>query len=389
MALIAFANVSELDTPDLDTNFNVVAALGGIRCTATGTDTIALTTVATGNQPAVAAYTDNWPVFSFIAAGTTTTTPVTININGIGAKTVYKSNGAAAIGASDFVTGSIYYVAYNSTLNSSAGGFMLLTPGATAATAGAVQGQFNNLVVTNTTAGTPNTQCIVTATALAVSDGSTNYTTLLNVNVTINSGTSGANGIDSGSVANNTFYGIYVIYNPTTLTVAGLMSTSYTSPTLPSGYTQYALVGAMHTDGSAHFYYILQNGNEASYVVGTNPVTTEFVSGTAGTYSDTSPVLAGQSLASFIPSIAKSVNIVATGTYKGGAAANVLVAPNTAYGGTNRGPKGSVGVLYPIFISSALSISVAAWIPLESTSIAWASDAAGGALSTCGWRYRL
>lgn len=54
---------------------------------------------------------------------------------------------------------------------------------------------------------------------------------------------SGANGLDTGSRASGNIYYLYVIYNG--VTVAGLFSLSATTPTMPSGYTYKALVGAV------------------------------------------------------------------------------------------------------------------------------------------------
>jgi hypothetical protein len=61
-----------------------------------------------------------------------------------------------------------------------------------------------------------------------------------------------AGALDTGTVANNTPYYIFAIYNPTTLVSDILFSASKTSPTLPSGYTKKAYIGACHTDGSAN-----------------------------------------------------------------------------------------------------------------------------------------
>ena len=61
-----------------------------------------------------------------------------------------------------------------------------------------------------------------------------------------------AGGLDTGTVANNTWYAIYAIYNPTTTFADYLFSASFTAPTLPSGYTKKKLIGALLTDGSAN-----------------------------------------------------------------------------------------------------------------------------------------
>lgn len=120
-----FANVSVLQTPHLDDNFNALGALVIIPCTASGTNTILLTPAS--NTPTVSAYSNLTPVFAFIAAATSNGA-VTINVNGIGAKNLYKSNGAVAAGAGDIVSGGLYVISYNSALNAAVGGFVMNNP---------------------------------------------------------------------------------------------------------------------------------------------------------------------------------------------------------------------------------------------------------------------
>jgi len=67
---------------------------------------------------------------------------------------------------------------------------------------------------------------------------------------TINLGTTGANGLDTGSQASDTMYYIWAIKNPTSKAVAGLASLSGTSPTMPSGYTLKRVIGAIRSDDS-------------------------------------------------------------------------------------------------------------------------------------------
>ena len=160
-----FANVTELDTPQLDDNFNAVGALTVIPCVASGTNAITLTPVA--NTPTISAYTNNAPEFSFEAASTSTST-LTLQVLGLGLKNVYKNNGATAAGANDFIAGSTYKVAYNGALNGAAGGWVILNQGASSASAGSVQGVFKNLKVHVTS----DTAIAITADQIACSDGS-------------------------------------------------------------------------------------------------------------------------------------------------------------------------------------------------------------------------
>jgi hypothetical protein len=67
-----------------------------------------------------------------------------------------------------------------------------------------------------------------------------NRTGLLEIatNTPVSLTTPGLNGLDVGSVAANSVYYLWIIRNPTTAAVGGLLSLSDTAPTLPSGFTQ-------------------------------------------------------------------------------------------------------------------------------------------------------
>lgn len=73
-----------------------------------------------------------------------------------------------------------------------------------------------------------------------------------------------AGGLDTGSVANDTTYYMFAIYNPTTATADYLFSTSSSSPTLPSGYTKQKRIASLITDGSSNIrtgkYYFNPDG---------------------------------------------------------------------------------------------------------------------------------
>jgi hypothetical protein len=86
-------------------------------------------------------------------------------------------------------------------------------------------------------------------------------TVLANVAGTIDCGTTGANGLDAGSLANSTWYHAFAI-GKTDLTTALLASTSASSPTMPSGYTLKRRIGSFRTDGSAHILAFVQDGDD-------------------------------------------------------------------------------------------------------------------------------
>lgn len=63
----------------------------------------------------------------------------------------------------------------------------------------------------------------------------------------------GTNGLDAGVEDNATHYYIWAIYNPTTDITAALLSTSFSTPTLPAGYTKKALLGAVYNNACGNF----------------------------------------------------------------------------------------------------------------------------------------
>jgi hypothetical protein len=78
--------------------------------------------------------------------------------------------------------------------------------------------------------------------------------------------TSGVNGLDTGAEAPNTWYYVYMILNPISGLVRGLLSASPTSPILPSGYVEKRMVSAVRNDGSSNFYQYFQKGNKVVYL---------------------------------------------------------------------------------------------------------------------------
>jgi hypothetical protein len=84
-------------------------------------------------------------------------------------------------------------------------------------------------------------------------------------------------GLDTGTVAIDTTYHLFAIYNPTTETSDFLFSASVSSPTLPSGYTKKKRIAALITDGSANIlngtYTFSKDGTyNFKYLVGINDV---------------------------------------------------------------------------------------------------------------------
>ncbi len=154
---------------------------------------------------------------------------------------------------------------------------------------------------------TPNTKTDITINATGTI---TNDATIL-----------GANGLDAGSLAANTWYYFYLISNGTIVT---LSSTSATSPTLPAGYTKVAYIGSRLTDGTSHFYRINQFGNRCRYVVGSNPTgVPALATGSTSGWSSVNTVGTCSPVASAIYITAIAGNVWSYVT--------TAVAPNTTY----------------------------------------------------------
>lgn len=72
----------------------------------------------------------------------------------------------------------------------------------------------------------------------------------------------GNGSLDTGAIANNTWYHAFAIKRPDTSVVDFLTSLSPTAPTMPANYTLKRRIGAMKTDGSAQWIAFVQNGDE-------------------------------------------------------------------------------------------------------------------------------
>ena len=80
--------------------------------------------------------------------------------------------------------------------------------------------------------------------------------------ITVNIANVGVNGRDGGAEAANTWYYVYLIKNPLTNVVAGLLSTGYPAPTtLPAGYTIFRLLGAIRNNQVSSIYNFYMHGN--------------------------------------------------------------------------------------------------------------------------------
>lgn len=69
-------------------------------------------------------------------------------------------------------------------------------------------------------------------------------------------------GLDTGTIANSTWYHFHLIKRTDTAVVDVLVSLSATAPTMPTNYTERRRIGSGRTDGSGNWTAFNQNGGE-------------------------------------------------------------------------------------------------------------------------------
>ncbi len=243
-----------------------------------------------------------------------------------------------------------------------------------------VSGLSKNLRSSSTGA---STNIAITADEIVVQTTAFAYVTLRSVSLTVALTASGANGLDTGAVAGSTIYHKWVIYNPTTATVAGLASTSATAPTMPAGYTYKARVGFIATDGTANKYPLGHTsfGADTDLIVkaATNVTARpQLASGAQGNAS--TPTFVTASMSAYVASTACRVR--GNAGAGGGASTSMVLAPNDQYGGA-----GSTSNPPPVALNTTSS---AAGIPydfaIESSNLYYACNTANGYATLGGWR---
>jgi hypothetical protein len=158
--------------------------------------------------------------------------------------------------------------------------------------------------------GTPNTKIDVAAGSCR---DSTDAINIVNSAGTIDLGTTGANGLDAGSLANTTFYYTFAITTAGGST-AYLASTSPTAPTLPGSYTKFRRIGGFKTNGSAQVLPFTHVNNQWWYSTAIRDVNT---------------AVQGTTFISYVLSVPKVQGVVAqySITYFASAAITINVLP--------------------------------------------------------------
>jgi hypothetical protein len=121
--------------------------------------------------------------------------------------------------------------------------------------AAAIKTLFKNVVIFNNS-GAPNSKVDVDSCKVGSDDGTYIFDTL--TSKTVDMAASGAGGLDTGSEAANTWYYVWLIFNPSNGNAYGMFSASASSPTMPSGYTKKRLVGCVRNNASSNFLQFRQ-----------------------------------------------------------------------------------------------------------------------------------
>ena len=144
-----FAAVTSATGAQLDANFAALGAVSVINGTVTGTNTIAFTPGAT--TPTIAAYANN-QLFAFVAVASNTGA-ATLQVGSLAALSIYKDSpaGPIALTGGEIVLGNYVEMAYDSALNSNAGGFHLRAGGSGLPSALVSSGTSTVTIATGTT----------------------------------------------------------------------------------------------------------------------------------------------------------------------------------------------------------------------------------------------
>jgi len=294
-------------------------------------------------------------------AGFDNTGPTQINVAGSGLTNIFKQSttGPVAMTGGEIRAGNTILTEFDGTQ------FQLLSTAIATPTLGTLPSAFKNLSIKVAS----NTTVAVAGDFVTLYDGTSTVT--VPESSTINLGTSGVvNSLDTGTIAIDTWYSIWVISNGTT--VGGLASTSATAPVMPAGYTFKARVGWVQTiHGSATLYGTWQLGRRAQYVLGLAQTSTTYPSIVGGSNGST---MTATSVVRFAPPTASvlyfnlftpssSVASVAANSQASFDAAGVIVSDNNSGNAT----RSQGGVL------------------LESTNIYYGSSNASVNLSAIGW----
>ncbi len=130
---------------------------------------------------------------------------------------------------------------------------------------------------------------------------------------------SGLNGLDTGTVAASTVYAVHLVADPVTQNAVGAMfSLSSTAPLMPFGYSAFALIGYVVTDGTSDILvgsWTAGNDTQRTFYYDA-PIATAVTAGAETSYT-------AVSLAAFVPAI-QDVPVIVNYAFTPAAASRTL-----------------------------------------------------------------
>lgn len=122
--------------------------------------------------------------------------------------------------------------------------------------------------------------------------------------VTINTAANGAGGLDTGAMANNTFYAVYAIGDSYgNEPGSAIISANLTSPLMPAGYDMYFRIGFIKSSGAAAILPFRQDGCGLDrWMWYDAPIATSVTAGASATYA---PVDASAGLPAATPTMVR------------------------------------------------------------------------------------
>ena len=162
--------------------------------------------------------------------------------------------------------------------------------------------------LTLSTAGSSATFSVAAGTAMDATNASAMVLTSALSKTTSAWAVGNANGaLDTGAIANSTWYSVWEIMRTDTGVVDVLISTSATAPTMPASYNRKRRIGWIKTNGSAQWFSFLQIGDDFFYAQ-----TTEASYGATQGATLTTLSMVPPSVVPYMSGFASSVNNTAT-----------------------------------------------------------------------------
>ena len=239
---------------------------------------------------------------------------------------------------------------------------------------------FRNLAASATGTGASVT---ITADQIVTTDGAGNFQSLASWSGSINTGTVGPGGLDTGTVAANTWYFGYAISKPDgTKSFIGSLSSSGPSLANAAGYTKWSLVTAFRSDGTANKFPLsyIQAGRLWQYKVAAGSNVTAVPSMASISSNSMTAIAVG----AYVPTaIASAIEVL------GSAISNnaLMVAPNSAWStATSAAPTPkSTNAATAAVTDSTIKVRMV----LESTNIYAAVTGGSGSVWCAGWELNV